>query len=248
MSESDPLALADYVPGTAVALDDSARWPGLDSAGRARLDGILDHRHAPRWRHRTGHRLDPAGIASARTFPTLDGWLEQHLAVARRLPAYRGRGPLPRLRDFPLIGRDDLMADISAFVPLDADLDRMVTGSSSGTTGHALLIPDDIEDVARTFWLLVRLVTDHADRWTPEPGRLALAHIVHQRQAFTYASALPGFDGAVMARLNLDPREWAPADRDAFLADTNPQVFSGCPTSLAALLTSPAAQRPARWR
>ena len=237
----DPLSLPEYTPGASIALDDETRWPAMTQADRARLDGILDHRNAPPWRHRTGHRLTPAALARARTPLPLDGWLDEHLATARRLPAYRRCGPLERLTDFPLITRDHLVADIAAYVPLDADLDRMVQGSSSGSVGEALLIPDDVEDTARTFWLMVRLLADLGIDWTPDPRRLGLAHIVHQRQAFTYASPLPGFGGAVMARLNLDAREWPPTERDAFLRDTDPQVFSGSPTSLAALLDSAAA-------
>ena len=234
----DPLDLDEYVPGTSVALTDDERWPTLTPEGRDRLLRLRDHPAAPAWVHRTGDRLTAEGVERSRTPLPLAGWLDEHLATARRLPAYRRSDlPLDRLDQWPFTTRDDLVDDVSAFVPLDADLDLMVQGSSSGSTGRALLIPDHVEEVARTFHLYVSLVRDLGVDWRPDPDRMALAHVVHQRQAFTYASVLSGFGQATTARVNLHPGQWgAPGRRAAFFADQRPQVVSGSPTSLAELL------------
>jgi phenylacetate-CoA ligase len=234
----DPLALAEYAPGGAIALTDAERWPTLDAAGSARLQSVSAHPLAPAWVHRTGDRLSADGVRRAAAPLPVAGWLAEHLATARRLPAYRRRADsLGELATWPTVTRDDLLDDVSAFVPLDADLDRMVEGSSSGTTGRALQIPDDIEEVARTFHLLVSLVAGQGIDWRPDPGRMALAYVVHQRQAFTYTSSISSFGQAPMARLNLHPSQWpAPGQRSGFLAAQRPQVISGNPTSLAELL------------
>ena len=154
-SPKDPLDLAEYTPMASAALTDAERWPGLSAAGAARLAAADTHPAAPRWRHRVGHRLAPAEQEAARSQLPLAGWLEQHLAVARSLPAYRRhRGPLDTLGDFPLITRENLVADIGGFVPLDADYGRMLHGTSSGSTGAALVMPDDPDELARGFhWL-----------------------------------------------------------------------------------------------
>jgi phenylacetate-CoA ligase len=113
----------------------------------------------------------------------------------------------------------------------------MIEGSSSGTTGRALQIPDDIEEVARSFHLLVHLVADLGIDWQPDPERMALAYVVHQRQAFTYTSSISSFGQSTMARLNLHPSQWpAAGQRTGFLVDMQPQVITGNPTSLAELL------------
>ena len=233
--DRDPLHLAEYDALAAVALTDADRWPQLSPLAQQHLAAVLDSPHAPPWTHRTGHRLDPAAIARlADPLPTSD-WIAAHLATARSLPAYRGHpGPLDSLEQFPFVRRDDLVADVAGFVPLDADLSRLVHGSSSGATGHALQIPDDIDDVARTFWLLVELLADLGIDWQPDPARLALAYVLNQREAFTYASTVPGFGDSVMARVNLGLADWA--DRDRFLATSDPQVITGSPVSLAVLL------------
>lgn len=234
----DPLALGEYRPGSAAVLTDAERWPTLDADGAARLQRWRTHPAAPAWVHATGDRLSAEAVDRARTPLPLDGWLDEHLAGARALPFYRRMTGLRTLEDFPLIGRADLVADISAFVPLDADLDRMLHGTSSGSTGAALVIPDDVEEVARGFHLLVRLVREAGVDWKPDAERLALMWVLQQRQAFTYVSIVSGFAQRAMARVNLDRGAWrAASDRSTFVRDADPQVISGNPTSLSELLT-----------
>ncbi|WP_127794025.1 AMP-binding protein [Agromyces sp. LHK192] len=238
--ESDPLALAEYTPHVAAVLGDDERWPTLGAAGAERLERLRRHPHAPTWTHATGDRLTAEQVERTRHPLPLDGWLEEHLARARRLLHYRerrDRGGLAELADFPTISRADLVHDIAAFVPLDADYGRMLHGTSSGSTGAALVLPDDVEEVARGFHLLVDLVRAEGVDWRPDGERMAIAHVVHQRQAFTYASVISGFDQRTMARVNLHQGQWpAGATRRAFLLDQDPQVITGDPTSLAELL------------
>ncbi len=231
-----PLALPEYAPGVALALGDGDRWPTMDAAGRARLERLRSHPQAPIWVHQTGDRLDAAGIVAAQTPLPTEGWLPAHLAVAAALPAYR-RMSCTRLEDFPLLSRSDLVGSIASFVPDDADLSELVQGTSSGSTGAALVIPNHPVEVARQLHLLVELARRHGVDWNPDPHRMALANIVYQRQAFSYASILSSFGQAGMARVNLHPGQWRqPGDRDAFLREQNPQVLSGNPTSLQASL------------
>ncbi|MDW4571700.1 AMP-binding protein [Microbacterium sp. M3] len=233
----DPLALPEYAPGEAAVLTDAERWPTMDAAGAARLDRWRRHPSAPRWVHATGDRLTAGMLARVREPLPTDDWLDAHLATARGLLHYRRLTGLDRLEDFPPITRQHLVDDIAAFVPLDADLGRILHGTSSGSTGAALLIPDDVEEVARGFHHLVRLVAGERIVWQPDGERLALAHLVHQRQAFTYVSLVSGFGQRAMARVNLHRDAWdAASDRAAFLADADPQVLTGNPASLAEML------------
>lgn len=232
------LSIDEYAPGAAATLTDAQRWPTLCPDGRARLDALRTHRHAPLWSHETGDRLTADAVRRVidESGPPPSAWIIDLLDSAAALPAYRAhRGRLVELDDFPTISRDDLLADIAAYVPYDADLSQLLHGTSSGSTGHALAIPDDIEDTARTFWFMVRLARDLGVDWWPDATRMALAHVVRQRQAFTYSSVLSTFDQTMMARLNLDSQSWP--DRDDFLLDQQPQVFSGTPAALETLLS-----------
>ncbi|AZS43124.1 Phenylacetate-coenzyme A ligase [Microbacterium oleivorans] len=234
----DGLTLAEYAPGSAAVLTDAERWPTMDAAGAARLDRWRRHPFAPDWVHATGDRLTAEMVERTRMPLSTNGWLEEHLTTARNLLAYRGRDGLVSLADFPPITRQHLVDDLASFVPLDADLDRMLHGTSSGSTGAALLIPDDVEEVARGFHLMVSLVRAQGIDWVPDGERFAVASVVFQRQAFTYVSLVSGFAHRAMARLNLDTGAWrTPSDRTDFLRDADPQVISGHPTSLAELLS-----------
>ena len=237
MSEDDPLAIAEYAPGVSAVLSDAERWPTLTADGAARLASVRHHPAAPRWTHATGDRLTADQLERTRQPLPTEGWLEEHLAVARKLPAYRRLTGLEALADFPTISRADLASDVAAYVPLDADFSRLVHGSSSGSTGAALMIPDDIEEVARSFHLLVDLVRAEGVDWRPDPARMALVNTVLQHQAFTYTSVISGFEQATMARINLAAAAWPYAGARAdFLAAQNPQVITGDPSTLAELL------------
>lgn len=231
------LALAEYAPGEAAVLSDAERWPTLDADGASRLDRWRRHPAAPRWTHATGDRLTAAQLERVRHPLPTEGWLGEHLETVRRTPRYRGMPTDASLDDFPTIARADLVADLGAYVPLDADLDRMLHGTSSGSTGAALLIPDDVEEVARGFHLLVALAASAGAAVEPSGERMALMNLVHQRQAFTYVSVISSFAQRAMARVNLHPSAWTDIDaRRRFLAEADPQILSGHPTSLGELV------------
>ncbi len=151
------------------------------------------------------------------------------------------------LEDLPPVTRDDLRADLASFVPVDVDLSRVLEGTSSGSTGAAVVVPLHPVAVAADLVLLRLLVRDAGAAWEASEDRLGLVNLVDQRAAFTYASAMTGFDAAsgrapshlavpLMARVNLDPGAWRErADRSTFLRGTDPQVLSSSPLPLLAL-------------
>lgn len=233
----DPLALAEYAPGAAAVLTDAERWPTLDDAATARLARWRGHPDAPVWTHATGDRLTAEQIERVRHPLPVEGWLDEHLAAARRTLRHRAMPADAALTDYPTTRRSDLVADLGAHVPLDADLGRMLHGTSSGSTGAALLIPDDVEEVARGFHLLRRLAAAAGASVGEDGERLAVANLVFQRQAFTYVSVISSFGHRAMARLNLHVSAWPDDEaRRRFLADADPQILSGHPTSLAELV------------
>lgn len=252
----DP-GLAEYAPLGAVALDDAARWPTLDAAGAARLAAVTDDAAAPVWVHRTGDRLLPddhaALVGTARRLAAPPeaserppAWVAELVARAHaQVPAYRRRARAGRssattpLADLPTVDREDLRRRVADHVPLDVPLDRVLEGTSSGSTGAALRIPLHPVAVAADVVLLHHLLAGAGVAWRPDADRLGLANVVDQRAAFTYASAMTGFprrDGEpvpVMARVNLDDGAWRrPGDREEFLARRDPQVLSSSPLPL----------------
>lgn len=235
----DPLTLPEYAPGAAAVLSDDERWPTLDEVSARRLAYWRTHPDAPNWTHATGDRLTTEQVERVRMPLPLGDWMAEHLAAARRTLRYRGMPADAVLADYPTVSRADLVDDLGAFVPLDADLDRMLHGTSSGSTGAALLVPDDVEEVARGFHLLVALAAASGASVEPVGERLAVANLVFQRQAFTYVSLVSSFNHRAMARVNLHSSCWPDEGaRERFLSEADPQILSGHPTSLAELVDS----------
>lgn len=243
----DP-ALAEYAPMGALGLTDAERWPTLDESGHARLAALRAHPDAPDWVHATGDRLTAADEPALAAAATDDDWVAALVARAHAsIPAYRraaregASGPATPLEDLPTVTRQQLVDDLAAYVPVDVALDRVLEGTSSGSTGAALRVPLHPVAVAADLVLLQRLVAGAGAVWEPDPARLGLANVVDQRAAFTYASAMTAFRRAagapapLMARLNLSG--WADeASRDRFLADVDPQVISTSTLPLLRLL------------
>jgi phenylacetate-CoA ligase len=190
---------------------------------------------------------DPSAVsASAGGEPA---WVAELVdRVHRTVPRYRrlvrsrvvDLAAPPRLTDVAPLSRADLAGGpgggVTDLVPVDVPLDRLVEGSSSGSTGSALVVPLHPRTVAAELVLLRELLRRLGVVWEPEPGRAALLSVVDQELAFTYASVLSAFGEAPMARVNLDARAWRrPGDRERFLADADPQVLSSSPWPLLAL-------------
>ncbi|MBO3084467.1 AMP-binding protein [Cellulomonas fengjieae] len=252
----DPV-LGEYTAMGALALTDAERWPTLDEAGLAPLVALRHHPDAPPWVHATGDRLtaaDEPALAAAR--PADAGWIADLVARAHAsVPAYRraaraGRsGPTTPLAELPTVTRHQLVDDLAAYVPVDVPLDRVLEGTSSGSTGAALRIPLHPASVAADLVLLQRLVAEAGAVWEPDPARLGLANVVDQRAAFTYASVMtafrrqPGAPAPLMARVNLSGWPDA-ASRDRFLTDLDPQVLSTSTLPLLRLLELDLALHP----
>ncbi|GAA3812423.1 AMP-binding protein [Cellulomonas soli] len=256
----DPV-LSEYAAMGAAVLGDDERWPTLGPDGLARVAAARAHPHAPVWVHATGDRLRPddhealrafaARLAAADAAPGAQPtWIDDLVARAHaEVPRYRrsvreGRtGPDTPLSDLPTVTRRDLVEDLAAHVPVGVPLDRVLEGTSSGSTGAALRIPLHPVVIAADVVLLRHVLAGLGVPWVPDPGRLVLANVVEQRAAFTYASAVTAFDPGglgpvpVMARLNLDDAAWRrPGDRERYLADVDPQVLSTSTLPLLRLL------------
>ena len=122
--EADPLALDEYRPGESAVLTDEERWPQLTAEQRSRLAAWRSRPDAPRWTHATGDRLRPGDAERVASALPTDGWLEDHLEVARGLVHYRRLSGSPRR----------LMRFLSMIVTLAGDLASLSGAREAVTT------------------------------------------------------------------------------------------------------------------
>lgn len=240
---------------------DQDRWPGLLPHGAAIIDQMRTHPAAPIWRKASGHRLLPeewplmqafeAAVAQAEIDPgqgrNPPAWLPAFLAHAlRTVPAYRRYGAIPAdWRALPTIDRADLAADISAFVPDDLPLDRLINFTTSGTTGHPLLIASHPQVAGRYRAFHERALQRFGIRLEAGRGRVGVILIGWQQKCFTYLSVTPTRDQSGLAKINLHPDDWRdPDDRARWLDAMQAEVYSGDPLSFAELLRLPTTHAP----
>lgn len=237
------------------------RYPTLTPDGERTLRFLREHPHAPIYRNESGNRLTADDVEAAHAFecgvrdaPISDqrpeaspAWLRAFVAhCLETVPFYRRYGSPPaRLADLPTISRADLSRDVAQFVPDDVPTGRMMHFSTSGTTGHPLLVPSHPLVAANYLAFHKRALRRVGIELRAGRGQVGVVLLGWQRRCFTYVSVTPTMDEAGLAKINLHPDDWRhPDDRAAYLDALQPEVFAGDPISFAELLKLPLQGRP----
>ncbi len=239
---------------------DRDRYPTLTAAGRRMLRRLREHPAAPIYRNASGNRLSAADIEGLRAFeqeilPAAVDWspngvpkwvsdVVQHAFA--EVPYYRTLGGAPpRFEDIPCVGRGDLSADITRFVPDSLPLDRLINFRTTGTTGNPLLIASHPVVAARYLTFHKRALRRFGVELRYRRDQVGVVLLGHQRKCFTYVSVTPLMDESGLAKINLHPDDWRePEDRARYLDALDPEIFAGDPISFAELLTLPLTARP----
>jgi phenylacetate-CoA ligase len=240
--------------------EDAGRYPGLTSAGAQMLRLMREHPRAPIFRNASGHRVLPeelpgihafaAEVRRAEVDPRADLsqiWLRDHVAHAlARVPHYRRYGSMPnQLAALPTLSRGDLARDIAGFVPDDQALDRLINFRTTGLTGQPLLIASHPVVAARYLAFHERALARFGIELCSGPGDIGVMLVGWQQRCFTYVSVTPQRGECGLIKINLHESDWHdPTDRGAYIDAMRPEVITGDPLSLAALLGIEFAFRP----
>ncbi len=232
--------------------------PTANAASRATLAALYGHACAPVWNHPAGDRLQADDVEQlARFDKTLhaqrgarmakpdDDMLAWATSRIAQTPLYRlrfGEGLIERdleqrWQELPTTSREDVAMHADRLTPDDVALKRMIIYRTAGTTGHALLVPQDALAVASYIPLLnVALARYGVDtRFAPEETACFL--VGSQRHTVTYPTVMAAWGGAGFAKLNLFSDEWPDVNaRRAFFGHFRPRIFSGDPLSFADML------------
>ncbi len=241
-------------------LTDAERFPLLTDDGRQLLTRLREHPHTPRYTARCGHRLTADYLRRVREYETelsttstgwlpntFPAWFDDFVAMCfRDVPFYRRYGVRPaRFADIPTFDRADLSREPWAFVPDPLPLDDLIVNATSGTTGHALVIPSHPIVGACYTPLLKAALALHGVELKSGRGQVACILVGYQQHAYTYPSVTPQQDEAGHLKLNLHPADWRhPADRARFLDDCNAEIYTGDPIAFAELMKLPLTTRP----
>lgn len=243
-----------------IEANDADRYPTLTEAGRRMLAQLREHPCAPIYRNRSGNRLTREDITALRGFEQrvlaatpgwprqgrpdwLDGFVQR---VFVEVPHYRALGSPPRdFTQLPVISRADLAADITRFVPDTLPLERLIQFSTTGTTGHPLLVPSHPQVAGRYLAFHKRALRRFGIEPQHGAGQVGVILLGHQRRCFTYVSVTPTMGESGLAKINLHPDDWHhPDDRARYLDAMAPEIVAGDPISFTELLRLPCRMRP----
>lgn len=241
-----------------------ARNPLMTEGGWRQFRSIVDHPHAPRWNFETGDRLLEADLEAVEVFRRrLFGHRDVPAAspprailewiLARRDEVELFREILPEGMDLardwahvPTMSREDLAVSPERLLPRSAELDRLIVYDTSGTTGHALVLPHHPRSVAMNHVFAEDLLRDWKIPHRFDSGMVACVNVCAQRHTYVFANVFAVWKDAGFAKVNLRSDDWprGAADARAFLADLNPLLVTADPVTLAEMLNWKIDMRP----
>jgi phenylacetate-CoA ligase len=230
--------------------------PLMTSAGWANYLRLKQHGQAPIWNFDTGDRITAADLAAVerfrrqldtdRTGMPIDRppqWMPAWLAQRRQtVPAFTECIPndLDPLRDWWHVGttsREDLAARIDTLVPLDADLSRLIVYDTSGTSGHAMVVPHHPAAMGKAMALVERVLRRFGIEPEFGPQMTACINVCAQVQTVVFPHVASVWGEAGFVKLNLHPDAWRQAeDAHRFFQDAAPLFLTGDPVAFAELL------------
>jgi len=215
---------------------------------------ILQHADAPRWNYVVGDRVEAGDLPSLEAYrertaggtegrTPSGGMIEWVLAMASRVPLFARA--LPEGADLEAewhrvaaCRREDLVTEPEAFLPDDADLERLIVYDTSGTTGHAMVVPHHPRAMALNQSLLEEALRRHGVSVPMGPERVACINLgCQESQTVLFANVFAIWGEAGFAKVNLKGREWRAVDSARrFFADLAPGFLTGDPLGFAQAL------------
>ncbi len=229
------------------------------------LHRLVEHPAAPIYRNQSGHRLTENDLPPLAAFEArmqalkvtqsahqqitlVPEWLQ--ILIQRsysQVPFYRALGAPPKyFHDIAPITRADLSHDVVQFVPDDISTARIIHYSTSGTTGHALMLPSHPRVAAGYRVFYERALARFGVALRASTNDVGLLLIGHQQRCFTYVSVAPTRGESGLAKINLHPNDWRdPSDRALYIDALQAELYSGDPLAFAALLALETTHQPA---
>ncbi|AWV88866.1 AMP-binding protein [Bradymonas sediminis] len=207
--------------------------PLITRDGYALLERLYTHPCAPRWNEVIGDRFVTEDLAAVAAFrrrlqqwpgatagqpayasappPSILEWVQQ---MRQRSPIFRAHilEGFPLARDWaylPTMSRRDIAERPVDITPMDADLKRLIVYDTTGTTGHAVIVPHH----PRTLAFSQALGEYAMGRYGVQPvfgaGRVGCFNIGAQVNTYVFAAIFSVWEQSGFAKINLHPKDWS---------------------------------------
>jgi phenylacetate-CoA ligase len=228
-----------------------ARAPAISERAWAGLARMLQHADAPRYNRTIGDRVGDGELAalarmrdalrtqpleaepapSTRITDVVEG-LRERLFLLDDLP--EGFDVARDFEQLPTTDRELIARRLEDLVPRDRALADAIVYSTSATTGHAVVVPSHPQAMVQNLAHLERLAALHGVTLDPREGEPFSLNASLQQRTYVFATTMSGWRGAVFAKVNLAPHDWAggEAARGRFLRDFAPAFVASEPVTL----------------
>jgi phenylacetate-CoA ligase len=232
-----------------------ARNPLITPRAARLLRDLREHPDAPKWNYVCGDRLTPEDLAAVEHFreelfarrgprrpgapepavlQQIAGWIPHSEWLRQRVPSGTD---LERDWDrLPCMTREDLACDMGYILPDACDFDQLWVYATSGTTGHAVNVPNSARGASSYMPLTELALARHGVRLEFSDDRVSCFLVCAQAFTITYATVHSIWRNSGFAKLNLKPSEWPRADSAARYFETfQPPLLTGDPLSFVEL-------------
>ena len=248
---------------TPIPEDWRARAPAMSARAWSGLARTLQHADAPRWNQTIGDRVGEAELealaafrieiraralesarAPSRALTDWVGALADRLFLLADLP--RGTDPARDFETLPTTSRDDIVTRLEHLVPRDEPLDDAIVYSTSGTTGHPVVVPSHPRAMVKNLAHLEQIAAMHGVALAPVEGEPFALNVTLQQQTYVFATTMSCWAGAVFAKVNVAEHDWAggAGSRARFAASFAPAFVASEPVTLAELVRLGVPLRP----
>jgi phenylacetate-CoA ligase len=243
--------------------DRRERNPLISEAGFRNFLRIKQHPNAPVWNFETGDRIEASDLPVHTAFaesltqkrnpfsssppPNILEWVramrEEVLGFRERVP--EGFDIEKNWTAIPPVTRTDLAAKLHTLVPQDADLSRLITYDTSGTTGHAVAVPTHPRVLSQVLSMMSYVMARYGITLDPGPEMTACINVGAQAMSVVFPNIMTVWREAGFAKLNLHPEGWRlPDDPHRFFEEMAPPVLTGDPVGFAEMLRMRIEHRP----
>jgi len=238
-----------------VPKDRRSRNPLLTAAGFRNFLRLKQNDNAPVWNFETGDRVEQRDHEDFRAFgeklrlsrktrtiaPPLEiinwviGMRDRVLAFMKQIP--EGFEVAKDWWDIPTLNREDIAARIETLVPLDADLSRLIVYDTSGTTGHAMVVPHHPAAMAKVLSMMAFVLGRYGIRPDFSPNMTACFNIGAQANTVVFPNVLSVWKEAGFAKINFHPDYWrARRNVQGFFNDAAPLFLTGDPVGFSEMM------------
>lgn len=216
---------------------------------------LKEHPHSPIWNYTCGDRLNEEDaikieqfkedLNSKRNFSfqkvpdEIISWIKDLLPEV--ILFKENTDGLDIRKDFEKIKcmtREDIAASLEKIVPLNVSLDRLIVNSTSGTTGHPIVIPNHPTAIGYYTPLLLFALERHGVNPIFTKDNVGCMLICAQKETAVYSTVVPILNGTGFAKINLDKSSWRNTKSSRiYIEDFSPQILTGDPFSFAEMLS-----------